>query len=75
MTNIDRLTSRLTSVVEKRRKEREIESNYCRTSGQERSVDKEASDGQARTAGNIETTERNNRKQSFTPMSDTGIFC
>ena len=30
---------------------------------------------QARTAGNIETTERSNSKQRFTPISDASIFC
>ena len=30
---------------------------------------------QTYTAGNSETAERSNKKQRFTPISDTGIFC
>ena len=74
LTNIEKMMSKLTSVVKERRQEREMESNYNQTPGQERDCDK-VSDVQARTAGNIETTERSNRKQRFTPISDTDIFC
>ena len=67
--------SRVTNVVEERRNERKMESNRSQTSRQESDSDKETSEVQACTVGNIETMERSNRIQRFTPISDTGIFC
>ena len=75
LINIEKMMSRLTSVVEEQRKEREMESNRSQTSRQDSDGNKEASDVQASTAGISEPKERSNRKQRFTPISDTGMFC